>query len=209
MNEQRTGAGWYSDPTGMNELRYFDGQWTDQVSTRGVASRQPLPVTSPAGWSAGAPDALTSHKRRRWIVAAAAALAVAVVAIGVAVLSGGADSSGGGNVASFCRDVSRSMVGINLAELSVGSDPSGDELSTLNVAAQEAGVLAKDAPSTLRGGGSGAQLKTKLTRIHQFFLAEVNSAHGDTSAAAQIENYDPTADLLDVEITAGVECRPH
>jgi hypothetical protein len=209
MNEQREGAGWYSDPTEMNELRYFGGQWTDQVSTRGVASRQPLPVASLAGWRAGDPDAPHSRKRRTWIIAAAAGVAVAVIAISVAVLSVGAGSSGGGNLASFCRDAPKTIVDVTLADFSVGSDPSADELSTLNVAAQETGVLAKEAPSTLRGGGSGAQLKAELTRIHQFFLAEVNSTHGDTSAAAQLENYGPTADLLDVEMTAGVQCETH
>jgi uncharacterized protein YxjI len=42
MSEQGTPAGWYPDPFGRHELRWFDGrQWTDQVNTGGKASSDP------------------------------------------------------------------------------------------------------------------------------------------------------------------------
>lgn len=36
-------AGWYDDPDGSHEHRYWDGTvWTDQVSNQGVTSTSPL-----------------------------------------------------------------------------------------------------------------------------------------------------------------------
>jgi len=36
-------ANWYADPTGRNELRYWDGiQWTAHVSSRGVTATDPV-----------------------------------------------------------------------------------------------------------------------------------------------------------------------
>ncbi|HZC69893.1 MAG TPA: DUF2510 domain-containing protein [Jatrophihabitans sp.] len=35
-------AGWYPDPSGVHELRYFNGQWTPHVCTQGVSSINPL-----------------------------------------------------------------------------------------------------------------------------------------------------------------------
>lgn len=67
MNELREGAGWYADPAGTNELRYFDGHWTDQVATRGPSCRQ---AASGRGASRAhrslAPDArVCAHLRQR------------------------------------------------------------------------------------------------------------------------------------------------
>jgi hypothetical protein len=46
--------GWYPDPQGRAEQRYFDGtQWTDNVSNAGVQSTDP--VNAPATPAAGAP----------------------------------------------------------------------------------------------------------------------------------------------------------
>ena len=37
------GAGWFDDPDGSHEHRYWDGTvWTDQVSNQGVTSTSPL-----------------------------------------------------------------------------------------------------------------------------------------------------------------------
>lgn len=37
------GPGWYDDPDGTHEHRYWDGTvWTDQVSNQGVTSTSPL-----------------------------------------------------------------------------------------------------------------------------------------------------------------------
>lgn len=37
------GSGWYGDPTGRHELRYWDGQrWTRHVSDEGVQDSDPL-----------------------------------------------------------------------------------------------------------------------------------------------------------------------
>lgn len=102
MNEQRAGAGSYADPAGMHEWRYFDGQWTDQVVTRGVPSPQVLPVAStagsPAAWPTGVPPAPTGRKGTKlWALVAAGAAAAAVVVV----LAG---RPGQGGSSSFCSD---------------------------------------------------------------------------------------------------------
>jgi hypothetical protein len=37
--------GWYADPSGRNDLRFWDGGWTDQVSSRGVQTTDPVDGT--------------------------------------------------------------------------------------------------------------------------------------------------------------------
>lgn len=98
MNDQRAGSGWYTDPTGTNELRYFDGQWTDRVAARGNVFTQPLPVVSSAAWPADASTAATRRKRptKLWALTAAGAVAATVVVI----LATRPNHSG----ASFCGD---------------------------------------------------------------------------------------------------------
>jgi hypothetical protein len=103
-------AGWYRDPSGRDELRYWDGaHWTDQVApddvraAHGAGPRWPpfaagTAMSSPE--SAGIASVLGSpphtpkhvHRRFRWGLA----LAIAVLAIGVAAsFTLGAFSSGG------------------------------------------------------------------------------------------------------------------
>ena len=49
-----TPPGWYTDPVGVHELRYFDGQtWTEHVSVGGRVGRAPLTTGAPgaAAWT--------------------------------------------------------------------------------------------------------------------------------------------------------------
>src|SRR5690242_10889684 len=55
-------AGWYADPSGQHEARYWDGtRWTDRVADRGVENRgsDPTPLETPAGPVAGDPPVAT------------------------------------------------------------------------------------------------------------------------------------------------------
>lgn len=45
MTGSQVGPGWYSDPTRVHELRYFDARWTDFVVNHGVQSVSPMPPT--------------------------------------------------------------------------------------------------------------------------------------------------------------------
>ncbi len=74
------GAGWYQDPTGRHEHRYFDGYaWTDTVATGGLQSIDPLGLVVRAG------GALP----RRWLRVGGATVAIAgIVALGTFGLSG-------------------------------------------------------------------------------------------------------------------------
>lgn len=55
-------AGWYSDPSGVHQFRYFDTVWTEHVSGNGVLSQPPLAPQAPtpampAGAGQGYPSA--------------------------------------------------------------------------------------------------------------------------------------------------------
>ncbi len=46
-------AGWYSDPLGRHEYRYWGGgAWTEHVADRGIAGKDPLSAVSTAPVSA-------------------------------------------------------------------------------------------------------------------------------------------------------------
>jgi uncharacterized protein YxjI len=52
-----TAAGWYPDPTGYFEQRYWDGvQWTEHVSSGGQGSISPMPAAPPAAVQTSRPD---------------------------------------------------------------------------------------------------------------------------------------------------------
>jgi len=53
-----TAPGWYRDPVGSHELRYFDGAWTGHVSDQGVAGVDPMPGEPPASGAVRALDGL-------------------------------------------------------------------------------------------------------------------------------------------------------
>jgi hypothetical protein len=86
--------GWYGDPTGQHELRYFDGQWSDRVSDNGVVA------TSPIAAATSAAKATPRLSRGKLIVVAG------VFAVGTAVAVFGVSVGGGSgtNVQAFCRD---------------------------------------------------------------------------------------------------------
>jgi hypothetical protein len=77
-----TAAGWFADPTGRHELRWFDGTaWTDQVSDGGTVATDPVGVAPAA--AAGSPGGGGRGK-----VVLVAVAVVAVLAIGFVVLGG-------------------------------------------------------------------------------------------------------------------------
>lgn len=143
MTQQHAPAGWYPDPTGQHEYRYFDGQWTQYVSTRGVNSIDPL-AASPAP-VAGRPRDLQGARsgserspRFRLAIAGGAVVAAAIVGITLAVtLSGG--SSGHG----FCTDAAA----VNKDHLSSLSGVDTQNLSLLSRAASQFDTLAAESPS--------------------------------------------------------------
>jgi hypothetical protein len=122
MTQHQARARWYPDPTGRHESRYFDGQWTQHVSTRGVNSVDPLPPAPAARTSVNAPvhalpdpaaqsgpgspptrQSAPSTRRRapRFKLAIAGGVVAVVVGITLAVSLPGGGSGGHG----FCADV--------------------------------------------------------------------------------------------------------
>jgi hypothetical protein len=58
--EQKPSRGWYPDPTGAHELRFFDGnQWMADVADKGEMSTDPIQVMPAQIVRVGAPT--TSH----------------------------------------------------------------------------------------------------------------------------------------------------
>lgn len=121
MRQQHTPTGWYPDPTGRHETRYFNGQWTEHVCTCGVNSTDPLPAwpaqpgsaaiaAQPAAagsqaWQSGpsAPPSVqsgpSSSRGSRWLGLVIAGGVIAAVGVGLAVwLTGGSTGNG------FCAD---------------------------------------------------------------------------------------------------------
>jgi Protein of unknown function (DUF2510) len=124
--------GWYPDPTGGHQLRYFDGNvWTEHVSDNGVQSMAPVaaappvqpaqpaePVQRPAQTAGPAPTAASPSgpppKRRggalKWIVAVVAVVVVLFIgAVVVQVVSDDKDKKQAGGAfvdagQSFCED---------------------------------------------------------------------------------------------------------
>jgi Protein of unknown function (DUF2510) len=83
--------GWYGDPSGRHQLRYFSGQWTDHVSDNGVVSTSPLVIPGPTTGSTG--QSRRSRNKIIWtVVGIVGVVVVAGVALGAA---GGSGSSGG------------------------------------------------------------------------------------------------------------------
>ncbi len=99
MNELRESVGWYADPAGTYELRYFDGQWTDQVATGGVVSRHQLASAAPVAAPVDVPVA--ARRVRNRTKRAAVIAGVAAAGVTVAVVLALRPSHGG---SSFCAD---------------------------------------------------------------------------------------------------------
>lgn len=96
-------AGWYPDPTGNHELRYWDGYaWLDNVSDQGATSTDPLggkPMPTPTQLASQpaadqAPPPVTKKSRTPIIVAAAVVAVLLIVAVVVLVTRGGDDGNG-------------------------------------------------------------------------------------------------------------------
>jgi hypothetical protein len=101
MVETHDPAGWYPDPTGNHELRYWDGYaWLDNVSDQGATGTDPLggkPLPPPSQVAsqqqAAAPAAGASKSKAPIIIGAVVA---AVVIIGAAVFFLTRDGDDGG-----------------------------------------------------------------------------------------------------------------
>jgi hypothetical protein len=220
MSMPTSPPGWYADPIGAHQLRYFDGSaWTEHVSDNGVQSVSSLAptattastfasgdatstVTSAATASpAGMPPTVPEPKRRgkaKWVIGGLALVAVAAVVI-AALASGGSDgdttASGdsGGSVdsgQSFCDDFNGSwgnvLGGMITAEatiqsLSLNPTFSGgttDELNTVTQAAQDASVIAAEAPD---------DLKDQIQAMADFLRLGVQLEQGDPSVVGQMQ----------------------
>lgn len=76
--------GWYADPTGSFELRYWDGSaWTEHVTANGVQSVSPLPGVAPASLPSRPP-----FLSKKVVLLASAATAAVVLIVGMLVLAG-------------------------------------------------------------------------------------------------------------------------
>src|SRR5450631_2102223 len=81
-------AGWYSDPTGRSDQRYWDGNaWTDHVSRAGVQGSDPFSATSTQPVTR--PAVATQRKKPKWPWVLGGILATfLVIGVGCSVLLG-------------------------------------------------------------------------------------------------------------------------
>jgi hypothetical protein len=82
--------GWFPDPTGQHDHRWWDGAaWTEHVADAGVAGRAPLtPSAPPSGPPAARPGADRAARPTSSDPVAGIALGVAILALPVALLPG-------------------------------------------------------------------------------------------------------------------------
>jgi hypothetical protein len=204
MTQPNAPAGWYPDPTGRHESRYFNGQWTQHVSTRGVTSIDPLGAspasaanmsfsTSPGtpyvpavpNWPSApqadlhtAPGATQRSPMFKLAIAGGVAAVAAGVTIAVA-LSGGGGSGGHG----YCADA------ISLNE-EYPSAAAITDISQISQAASKFDALAAESPSPQ----DAADLRY-LARFMRNLLSGNNAAvlAGQAKAAAAAERFDAYA----------------
>lgn len=193
MTQPNPPIGWYPDPTGRHESRYFDAQWTQHVSTRGVVSLDPLaawppPVpTTPVPTVAGTPyvpaaqgepmmsaylPSAPSTKRSPNVMRA---IAGGVIVLAVGIILAVSLSGGGGGGHGFCADARAlnkefpSAAAISVAQLPHAASEF-DKLAAESPSPQDAAdlrYLARWLRSALNGGGSAV---------------EINQAHAEAAA---------------------------
>ena len=164
-------AGWYRDPTGQHEQRYWDGTtWTDHVSSQGRQTREPIAAGSastagaaaqatPAGTAVAAGSTPSVHpptppgpavapygapkKKRRGCLPIALAAVAMLVLIGVVAAVAGSGSDDGDSTASGDgRSSSNSDARSGDDDVSVGDViENGGNLARVNVVTPNAPAL--------------------------------------------------------------------
>jgi hypothetical protein len=98
MVETHDPAGWYPDPTGNHELRYWDGfAWLDNVSDQGATTTDPLggkpqpPPSQAAARSQATPVAAPPARSKMPIIIGAVVAAIVIIAAAAFFLTRGGD----------------------------------------------------------------------------------------------------------------------
>ncbi|CAN5279525.1 hypothetical protein BH18ACT4_BH18ACT4_09660 [soil metagenome] len=136
-------AGWYPDPTGRHQYRYWSGSsWTDNVSDGGVASTDPMggpgPVFPPGAVAAPTTRAARPSSRRPLLIGAAVVAVLGVAAAAFA-LTRDDDTSGLGT---FTDEVDGGEVFVHRVKVPAGSlltirvEPEDDFDPVLGVSAE-------------------------------------------------------------------------
>jgi len=208
VDGQAGGTGWYRDPSGVHQFRYFDAIWTDQVSDAGVVRTSPLPVpaelsavgqpapsVAASGYPAAQflpqaplapyanPGAPKSHRKLLWIGGAVTSVVVVAI-IAIAVTSGSSSTGGGGGAVStsqFCTDLGSRYDG---GSTGAGSVPGAlfhpQDRAQIQAAIVNATDLAAEAPT--------ASLKADLTTIATDLKTSLSSHPSDTTAPGSDED---------------------
>ncbi len=171
--------GWYPDPNGQHQFRYFNGVWTDQVSDNGVVSSAPI--------AAGPPK---KSKALLWWLGIPAAILVVLIVIGAIADATDNGTSNESTHQSFCEDFSGTWsdvvagtisadVMITDAQNNPGEKPYQTDIDNVNQGAQSASVLAREAPSAI---------KSRITAISNYLNLAVKYAGGDQTVLSQLQN---------------------
>ncbi len=165
MTTQQVRSGWYRDPVGRSELRYFDGQWTDQVCNAGVVSREHVPTDLSTSSTTASNSDAGSRRRAKWVLAIGAGAAGLVATLAITLHAGG--SSDG----SFCAHYAQLGSLMNSNDLGLVGPADLQRVDSL------LHKLAAEAP---------AAAKADLTRVADYVdSALVSGSSFDEDAAAQ------------------------
>ena len=213
MVQQPPPAGWYPDPTGRFEVRWFDGRWTERVSTRGRPGTDPMaaPVLTPV--SKAGPSSTT-----RWLLIGGAAALVAVVAVIIGVSGGGGSGDSNSDQAdgtelsgNFCTDAQTNWIRVNRAwntadtivESGVPVQDWASDHELLVSTATMARQLAGEAPDVSHDGVNFKQDYTELAGYLDGVAALASKQGGTESERTNLGQQAPAVGSvqMDTELT--------
>jgi len=212
VSEQPPPVGWYPDPTGRFEVRWFDGRWTDQVATRGQPGTDPMPTPVLTPTSKVGPSSTT-----RWLLIGGAAALVAVVAVIIGVSGGGSgdstsDQADGTELSgNFCTDAQTNWIRVNRAwttadtivERGVPVQDWASDHELLVSTATMARQLAGEAPDVSHDGVNFKQDYTELAGYLDGVAALASKQGGTESERTNLGQQAPAVGSvqMDTELT--------
>lgn len=170
-------AGWYPDPNGSNEERYWDGTaWTGQSRLRPTWGSPPSQPTAPLPFAMSKP---TSHSDRKWYGRKGFIIPAAIV--GVLVVLGGLGSVAGSSKKASESNRSLTVVGTSSAATSA-SPPTTASATTPLASPTGVGTLPSSvaaAPQTTTSDDGSFIMPNEVGKVLQDAQDDIQSVSED------------------------------